>query len=489
MRDEYSAGHEQHAGREQQAGRRLWARQPLGRRARWAVPAGAVVAVAAVVAGTSLAAGAQAAAPNLPTRTAAELLSDTQQAAGPGPMTATVSETANLGLPSIPGITDSAAGAAGPDGSGPASGLSLLTGTHSFNLWYANPTHVRVAEPVQLGESDLRRDGQQLWLWSSKTQTATHVVLPAQPRRHAAGPAITTPSTPPTPEQAARQVLAAVGPTTTVSVQRNIRIAGQDAYQLALAPKNAGSLIGQVRIAIDASKYLPLRVQVFARGASSPAFQVGFTALSFGQPAASNFSFTPPPGAKVKTVHVPAGPAAAPGALPGSQRLATKRSGSLSPVTGGVRPTSGTGQPTVLGHSWLSVLVFPAGGPVGIPTAHPSAIKTTGARFPQAMIRHFKLSAGNEQVVVDPRTGQIVQAAQTQQGPGSPVQFSSPASAGPDSDILGLLLKATTPVHGTWGSGRLLHTTLFSALITSKGPVLVGAVTPSVLYGDAAGLK
>jgi outer membrane lipoprotein-sorting protein len=478
MRDEYSAG------RGPQAGRRLWAGQPLGRRARWAVPAGAAVAVAAVVAGTSLAAGAQAAAPTLPTRTAAELLADTQ-AAGPGPMTGTVSETAHLGLPSIPGITDSAAGAAGPDGSGPASGLSLLTGTHSFNLWYANPTHVRVAEPVQLGESDVRRDGQQLWLWSSKSQTATHVILPAQPRRQA----VATPSTPLTPEQAARQVLAAVGPTTAVSLQRNIRIAGQDAYQLALAPKNAGSLIGQVRIAIDASKYLPLRVQVFARGASSPAFQVGFTALSFGQPAASNFSFTPPPGAKVKTVHVPAGPAAAPGALPGSQRLATKRSGSLSPVTGGVRPTSGTGQPTVLGHSWLSVLVFPAGGPVGIPTAHPSAIKTTGARFPQAMIRHFKLSAGNEQVVVDPRTGQIVQAAQTQQGPGSPVVFNSSASAGPDADILGLLLKATTPVHGAWGSGRLLRTTLLSVLITSKGTVLVGAVTPSVLYADAAGLK
>ena len=41
-------------------------------------------------------------------------------------------------------------------------------------------------------------------------------------------------------------------------------------------------------------------------------------------------------------------------------------------------------------------------------------------------------------------------------------------------------------VSGSWGSGRLLHTSLLSILITSNGRVLVGAVTPSVLYADAA---
>jgi hypothetical protein len=48
------------------------------------------------------------------------------------------------------------------------------------------------------------------------------------------------------------------------------------------------------------------------------------------------------------------------------------------------------------------------------------------------------------------------------------------------------LLKATVPVHGSWGSGRLLKTTLLSVLITSKGQILLGAVTPSVLYADVA---
>jgi hypothetical protein len=44
-------------------------------------------------------------------------------------------------------------------------------------------------------------------------------------------------------------------------------------------------------------------------------------------------------------------------------------------------------------------------------------------------------------------------------------------------------------VSGSWGSGHLLRTTLFSVLITNNGHVLIGAVQPSVLYADAARLK
>jgi hypothetical protein len=54
---------------------------------------------------------------------------------------------------------------------------------------------------------------------------------------------------------------------------------------------------------------------------------------------------------------------------------------------------------------------------------------------------------------------------------------------------LGLLLKMMKPVHGSWGSGRLLRTSLLSVLLTSKGEILAGAVTPSVLYADAAKVK
>ena len=53
----------------------------------------------------------------------------------------------------------------------------------------------------------------------------------------------------------------------------------------------------------------------------------------------------------------------------------------------------------------------------------------------------------------------------------------------------GALLRSATPVHGSWGSGRLLRTSLLSVLITSNGKALIGAVAPSVLYAAAAQAK
>ena len=158
--------------------------------------------------------------------------------------------------------------------------------------------------PVTMSETDVIRNGRQVWLWQSNKNSVTKLTLPAKAAKSAqATPAPT--QVPLTPQQAASQVLKAVGPSTRVSVQRTVTVAGQPAYQLVLSPRSSGSLIGRVNIAIDASNNVPLRVQVFARGASTPAFQVGYTAVAFVRPAAANFTFTPPAGAKVKTVTVP----------------------------------------------------------------------------------------------------------------------------------------------------------------------------------------
>ena len=50
-------------------------------------------------------------------------------------------------------------------------------------------------------------------------------------------------SAPPmTPQQAANEVLAKVGPTTAVGVDTNVYVAGEAAYQLVLAPRSPSSL-------------------------------------------------------------------------------------------------------------------------------------------------------------------------------------------------------------------------------------------------------
>jgi hypothetical protein len=531
----------------------------MGARARWAVPAGAVATAGIVIAAS---AAASAAAPSLPAQSVAQLLADVQQASARplGPLSATIQETANLGLPALPQI----AGIAGQ--SGQLGALSPLAGTTTVSVWYLNPQHVRVAQQVQMGETDLRLDGSQLWLWNSKTQTATHVLLPrtmgngASPLHRAAGPAGLGAGPSESPLAAARQALAEIGPSTSVSLGPNVTVAGRAAYQIAIAPKSHGSLVSQILIAIDASRHIPLRVEVLARGSSSPAFEVGFTALTFGPPAESNFSFTPPSGAKVKVVVVPAklpvglgglpnlglgplgairgiglggvingGPASfaqgaagaalvpAPPALPKAvlkqvrasflaqlpksltkaQRAAAikafdkhfaagggisagrisglriaKAHAGIIRMSGVPAPPAGAGSPKVLGKDWTAVLVTPASPAVAaavqqlLGTRHPGPVPTGPGSF----------GSSSEQVTQAPASS-VAQSTVTR-------IYAAPV--GPDLAVIRALLMATTPVKGSWGSGRLLQSALVSVLITSKGQILVGAVTPSVLYADAA---
>jgi outer membrane lipoprotein-sorting protein len=288
----------------------------LSRRARWAVPIGALIITGAVMAG-SLISVAQA-SPGLPSRTPAQLLVQVADSVTP-PLTGTVVETTSLGLPSLPGTAD------------PTSLASLLTGSHTIRVWYASPRHFRLAVPESLSETDVIADGNTAWLWESTANTVTKYTLPP----HQSAPQTQPTTAPLTPQQAAQQVLAAVGPTTTVSVDSNVTVAGQAAYELVLAPKDSRSLVGQVQIAIDGRNGVPLRLQVFARGASSPAFQVGYTSIQFVTPAPADLTFSPPPGAKVSQENL-------------SSRMS---SGPRQP-----------GDVATIGSGWLTVLDLPSAG-------------------------------------------------------------------------------------------------------------------------------
>ena len=76
----------------------------------------------------------------------------------------------------------------------------------------------------------------------------------------------------------------------------------------------------------------------------------------------------------------------------------------------------------------------------------------------------------------------LTQATQATGGPKS----SGSGLNGDTGEVLNALVKSATPVSGSWGSGRLIKTSLISVLITNNGRVLVGAVTPQVLYSAAA---
>jgi outer membrane lipoprotein-sorting protein len=393
------------------------------RRARWAVPAGAVAVVAAVTAGSMV--STAAASPALPARTPSQLLAALAgQAGSPPPMSGTVTESADLGIPQLPGMAS------------PSSALSMLAGSHTINFSYGGPAKLRLALPVPLGETDVVRNGSTAWIWQSSTDSVRKITLPP---RAAGGTGLPAPGTTPgtgtavplTPQQAAQQLLAAVGPTTSVRTGPSTSIAGEDAYQLIIAPRDHRSLVGQVIVALDAAHPgVVLSVQVFARGAGTAAFSTAFQTVSFAGPPAATFDFTPPRGATVHTV-TPTSTATTPGGT------------AASPTAAGAK---------LIGSHWLTVAVLPASVLSG-------------------------LSGGNA-------AGALGQAAQSAAaGPGAGAGGGGGSISG--AAILAGLLKSARHVSGPWGSGQLIQTSLISALITN-GHVLIGAVDQSVLENAVA---
>jgi outer membrane lipoprotein-sorting protein len=382
----------------------------LSRRARWAVPGTAVAVTAAVIAALQIP-SAQA-SPDLPAKTPAQLLASLSSDQKVPPMTGTVVETASLGLPSLP-----------TQATNPTSLTSLLTGSHTVKVYYQDSSHFRLAVPQPQAETDVIADGSKAWLWESSSDSVTEFV--------GATPTSTTPSTMPsptqtplTPQQAANQILAKVGTTTLVSVQANVMVAGEPAYQLVLAPKDSRSLVGKIVIALDGKYGVPLRVQLYAKGATSPAFQVGYTDLQWVAPDPSNFSFTPPHGASVTVENLGQGEAKS--------------------KTGTAQGTSGFGS---YGKDWLTVVSFPQ---ADLTQGFGTGSGSKSSPSPSASQSDI-YSANNKGVSVSTQ------------------------------ELLSALLGSAKPVSGSWGSGTLVSTSLVSMLMTG-GQVYIGAVQPSVLY-------
>ncbi|HEY1700948.1 MAG TPA: hypothetical protein VGG75_14655 [Trebonia sp.] len=406
----------------------------LSKRARWMVPVAGVAATGAVIAGVTVP-SAQA-APALPAKTPAQLLALVGSQQKVPPLTGTVVETTSLGLPQLPQTGN------------PTSLSSLLTGSHTVKVYWQDARQFRLAVPQSMSETDIIRNGSTAWLWESGSNAATKYNLAENGKKNAAekkaaasGKQPDISKIPLTPQQAANQILAAVGKTTVVSTRNNVTIAGEAAYQLVLAPKDHRSTIGSIVIGIDGKTGVPLSVQVIPAGATAPAFQVGFTSISYTAPAAANFTFTPPAGATVTTS--------------GSAQGSTKQA---APADSQSMGTYGSG--------WLSVAELPESDLLGnlAGTSTGSSSSTGGS------------SSSNG----------IFGGSSSQQAPGSAPAASSSSSAsgsmlgGDSQEIVSTLLGSGQTVSGSWGKGELVHTSLLNILITG-GKVYIGAVDPAVL--------
>ena len=265
-----------------------------------------VLLLGVVVAGAlSGLAGKALSAPNIPPVEPAKLLVSAARAlADPPPVSGDFHTHLDLGLPALPELE------------GSEGGLSELpAGDRNLRIWLSHEG-ARISELRATSERALISDGSQVWTWDSEKMAARRYRIPGWMQDRSRHPELA-----PRDERllrnwvldlptydiytAARALLKEFQET-EVAVTEPQTVAGRDAYILVMAPGDPETLIGRFELAIDAVTRVPLRIEVFPRGATAPAVSAGFADVSFDPIDPSMFAFEAPPGVRVEEVEPPA---------------------------------------------------------------------------------------------------------------------------------------------------------------------------------------
>ncbi|AVH57148.1 MULTISPECIES: LolA family protein [Streptomyces] len=319
-----------------------------GRRkaARYVVPV-VVVGVAAATIGL-VPALADSGDPDLPKITAQELIekiakSDVQQLSG------TVKISTDLGLPDLGGLESGlmSGAAQGDDGStaDPQSKLlELASGTHTLRVAADGPDKAKISLLDNASEYSVIHNGDDIWAYDSKSNEVYHATAPESERTKEKTPD----DVPATPKDFADEILKSVDDTTSVTVDGTAQVAGRDAYKLLVKPKQSGTTVGAISIAVDAKTGLPLKFTLTPASGGAAVVDAGFTKVDFAKPAASTFDFTPPKGAKVTEEK-------------------DDHSGHQAPKPGEDFSKDGLEGLTTIGEGWNAIAEFDTGGE-GLPT-------------------------------------------------------------------------------------------------------------------------
>ncbi|MFD6244084.1 LolA family protein [Streptomyces roseolus] len=395
---------------------------------RYVVP----VAVAGIAAATIGLVPALAASgdPDLPEITAQQLVekiaaSDTQTLSG------TFKISTDLGLPAFDGLLGGlaegmASGAGEASGEGTADPSAQLTklvsGTHTLKIAADGPERQKLTLLDGKEQYSLIHDGDDVWAYDSRSNTVLHEKGAAEED----GGRAPEKELPASPKELADEVLKAAGDTTSITVGGTANVAGRDAYRLVVEPKQQGSTVDSITIAVDAATGTPLKFTLDSTSGGKPVVDAGFTKVDFGKPAASEFDFTVPKGAKVtegdqleKEFGEGRGDH---GKAPEDLEKALGDFG-----LGGLGGADANG-PEVIGEGWTAIAAFDSGAP----------------------------------------------APKTEEAP---------------KEVQGFLDSLGDKVSGKFGSGTVFKTKIVNALMTDDGKVYVGAVTPQALVDAANAAK
>ena len=172
----------------------------------------------------------------------------------------------------------------------------LISGTTRMRAWWRSPTDYRVDQLTLVGERDVIVTAGQTWTWDSAARSATLISGDVGVRLPRAADLVA-------PALGAR-----LSRCDAVDAQRlpARRGAGVDALGLRLRPRDPSTTtVGSIDLWAEPSAGLVLRVEVRARGRSSPALTSLLLDLDRARPAAERTAFAPPIDARLDAVDAP----------------------------------------------------------------------------------------------------------------------------------------------------------------------------------------
>ena len=176
---------------------------------------------------------------------------------------------------------------------------SPLTSSGSGRIW-VSAAGARVESQGSGGDQVVVVDKAQrtAWVYDYAANTAKKVVVTGSAPAETASPA---PSAMMLTPEAIALYLQRLSALTTVEVAGQTKVAGRDTYQLRFTPASQDTALGYVQAAIDGKTMLPLQLEIYAKGGTTPVIKFGFTSVSYDSIDPSMFAFTPPQGATVTT--------------------------------------------------------------------------------------------------------------------------------------------------------------------------------------------
>ncbi len=168
-------------------------------------------------------------------------------------------------------------------------------------LWLSGDHHVRIELQSDNGDTQAVLNGNSFWISDPAQNTVYEGTLPADSGASTSDSSGSADQGVPSIAKIQSELTSLMGHV-GLSGANPTDVAGQGAYQVTITPKHDGGLLGQAQVAWDAANGVPLEIGIYARGNTTPVLDLKATNISYGAVPASDFTISPPTGAKVAKV-------------------------------------------------------------------------------------------------------------------------------------------------------------------------------------------